>query len=239
MSLITIIGRGHSGTRAMSHTLSASGVYMGGPLNRSGDLLPPGAMYEAARMFGRTVTWNGDLAWNWDAAMEAEIPDAFTGLINTYLATVLGSAAEHKGWKIPETTLIFPWVVRMFPEAKYILWVRNPRDCILGSHLTDDLAEWAVAYPKTDDLRRRRAISWKYQYDLVRATPKPIHWIEVRFEDFVLHQDETLARLEDFLGIPLARIPVNPEAVDRWRLDTGVNSYNFLEPAMEQYGYEG
>jgi hypothetical protein len=29
MSLITIIGRGHSGTRAISHTLYASGVYMG------------------------------------------------------------------------------------------------------------------------------------------------------------------------------------------------------------------
>ncbi len=28
VSLITIIGRRHSGTRAMSHTLSASGVYI-------------------------------------------------------------------------------------------------------------------------------------------------------------------------------------------------------------------
>ncbi len=88
-------------------------------------------------------------------------------------------------------------------------------------------------------MRHRRAISWKYQYDLVRATPKPKHWIEVRFEDFVLRQDETLTRLEDFLGIPLARIPVNPEAVGRWRLDTGVSYYDFLEPAMVQYGYDG
>ncbi len=38
---VTVIGRGHSGTRAMSHTLSASGVFMGSPLNESGDLLPP------------------------------------------------------------------------------------------------------------------------------------------------------------------------------------------------------
>ena len=41
MSLITIIGRGHSGTRAMSHTLYASGVYMGRTLNRVGDKVPP------------------------------------------------------------------------------------------------------------------------------------------------------------------------------------------------------
>ena len=29
----------------------------------------------------------------------------------------------------------------------------------------------------------RRAISWKYQYDIVKATPRPAKWIEVRFED--------------------------------------------------------
>ncbi len=239
MSLITIIGRGHSGTRAMSHTLSASGVYMGEPLNGSGDLLPPQAMYEAARFFGRHVTWHGDLSWSWEDAAGVEVPAAFSDLIMSYLKTVLASEAEHKGWKIPETTLVFPWIVRMFPDAKYILWVRDPRDCILGSHLTDDLTEWGVGYPPTEDLRRRRAISWKYQYDLVRATPKPKHWIEVRFEDFVLHQDETLDRLEDFLGVPLARIPVNPEAVGRWRRDAEVSYYDFLEPAMVQYGYNG
>lgn len=239
MSLITVIGRGHSGTRAMSHTLSASGVYMGEPLNGSGDLLPPQAMYEAARLFSRYVTWHGDLNWGWQQAADAEVPSAFRDLITDYLRTVISSQAEHKGWKIPETTLVFPWIARLFSDARYILWVRDPRDCILGSHLTDDLAEWGVGYPPTEDVRQRRAISWKYQYDLVRATPKPKHWIEVRFEDFVLRQDETLARLEDFLGIPLARIPVNPEAVGRWRLDTGVSYYDFLEPAMVQYGYDG
>ena len=39
--MITVIGRGHGGTRAMSHTLSESGVYMGATLNGSGDLIPP------------------------------------------------------------------------------------------------------------------------------------------------------------------------------------------------------
>ena len=47
--LITVTGRGHSGTRAMSHTLTASGVFMGEPLNTSGDLLPGDSMYEAVQ----------------------------------------------------------------------------------------------------------------------------------------------------------------------------------------------
>ena len=46
MSLITIIGRGHSGTRAMSHTLSQSGVYMGAKVNESGDLVPAEERYD-------------------------------------------------------------------------------------------------------------------------------------------------------------------------------------------------
>ncbi len=126
----------------------------------------------------------------------------------------------------------------MFPDIRYIFWIRNPRDCIIGGHITDDLQEWGIPCPAEDDLRLRRAISWKYQYDLVRATPKPEKWIEVRFEDFVTNQEETLQRLEDFLEIKLARIPVNPEAVDRWKLDSGVNYYDFFAPAMLEYGYE-
>ena len=69
MAMVTIIGRGHSGTRAISHTLSASGVFMGMPQNESGDLLPPEPMYEAARLFARYVDYKGGLSWDWDACV--------------------------------------------------------------------------------------------------------------------------------------------------------------------------
>lgn len=238
MTMVTIIGRGHSGTRAISHTLSASGVFMGAPLNGSGDLLPPDDMYEACRSLARSIQWRGGLEWDWSALHSQDIPEEFTRLIHSYLASVRESASEDKGWKIPETTLVFPWIVRLFPDIKYIFWVRNPRDCILGEHLTDDLTDFGISYPPTEDERRRRAISWKYQHDLVRATPKPAHWIEVRFEDFVLDQPATLARLEDFLGLRLASVPVKPEAVDRWKTDPGINYFDFFGPAMREYGYQ-
>ena len=63
MSLITVIGRGHSGTRAISHTLYASGVYMGRLLNPSGDKVPPEAMYDACRVMAEYVKWKGGLSW--------------------------------------------------------------------------------------------------------------------------------------------------------------------------------
>ena len=242
MPLVTVIGRGHSGTRAISHTLYASGVFMGSSLNRSGDLIPPHDMYDACRVMAKYVRWTGDLSWDFSQLHEMDIPQEFTDLIHTYLASVL---QEHErtpdklvGWKIPETTLVFPWIRRLFPEMKYIFWVRDPRDCILRSHTTDDMARFHIDYPKTDDDRRRRAISWKYQYDLVRATPQPENWLEVRFEDFVLRQEETLARLEEYLGIPLGRIIVRPDAVERWRQDEGTHTFDFFAPAMDAHGYE-
>lgn len=238
MSLITIIGRGHSGTRAISHTLYASGVYMGALLNPSGDLVPPEAMYEACRVAAQYIPWKGGLEWDFSQLNQMDIPQEFTDLINTYLQSVIENKSEHKGWKIPETTLIYPWIVRMFPDIKYIFWIRNPRDCILSGHITDDLSRFGIEYERTDDVRLRRAISWKYQYDLVKAFPKPENWLEVRFEDFVFKQEETLERLEAYLGFDLGRIIVRPDAVDRWKLDTGVNYYDFFEPAMIEYGYE-
>jgi len=237
MTMVTVIGRGHGGTRAMSHTLSQSGVYMGAPLNESGDLVPPEDMYEACRVLARKVRWLGGTAWDFSRLQTDPVDPAFIRLIKRYLHSVLSSDAPLKGWKIPETTLCYPWIQRMFPDIRYIFWVRDPRDSILGAHVTDDLADFGIDYPETEDVRRRRAISWKYQDDLIRATPLPEHWIKVRFEEFVLQQDEMLSRLKAFLEIPLAKIPVRTAPVGRWKTDEGTHYFDFLAAAMDEHDY--
>jgi hypothetical protein len=104
--------------------------------------------------------------------------------------------------------------------------------------LTDDLDAFGIPYEPTDDPMMRRAVSWKYQRELIRATPKPKHWIDIRFEDFVLYQEQTLARLEDFLGFPLARVPVNRESVGRWkRQPEAVDHCRILDADMRELGY--
>jgi hypothetical protein len=235
--LITIIGRGHSGTRAISHTLMASGVFMGALLNESGDMLPPDALYEACRVMAKYVIYKGGLEWDFAQLHTMPIDPAFTRLIESYLAQVFSSRSEHKGWKLPETTLIYPWIVRMFPDIHYIHWVRDPRDSILGSHLTDDLSDFGVPYDKTDDVRLRRAISWKYQRELVKATPAPKYTCAVRFEDFVLRQDKVLQKLQEYLSIPLGEIIVRPDTVGRWKADTGTYYYDFFQEDMTELGY--
>ena len=150
---------------------------------------------------------------------------------------MLNDQSEHKGWKLPETTLIYPWILRMFPDIKYIHWVRDPRDSIIRGHKTDDLSDFGIDYPRTDNIRERRAISWKYQYDLMKATPKPANCIHVRFEDFVLKQEETLQRLEAFFGFPLGRIIVRTDSIGRWKTDGEQHTFDFFRDAMGESGY--
>lgn len=236
--MITIIGRGHSGTRSISHTLSASGVFMGEPLNGSGDLLPPQKMYEACRVFAKYVDFKGGLEWDFSRVLSMNPDPAFVRLIEEYLTVVLNSKHDNKGWKIPETTLVYPWILKMFPDIKYIHWVRDPRDCILGSHLTDDLSDFGIIYNRTDNVRENRAISWKYQREIVKATPVPKNMISVRFEDMVFEQDMTIKKLEAYLGIPVAKIEMRPDSVGRWKSDMEKNLYEFFIPDMIECGYE-
>ncbi len=221
----------------MSHTLYASGVYMGSRLNPSGDLVPADDFYAACRVMARSVVHKGGAAWDFSGLHTAPIDPAFTRLVESYLASVLGSRAENKGWKLPETTLVYPWIVRMFPEARYIHWVRDPRDSVIGSHLTDDLSDFGVPYDKPESIRLMRAISWKYQREIVKATPTPRHAIQVRFEDFVLRQNTTLRSLGEFLGIPLAKIVVNRDPIGRWKTDQGMHDFDFLVEDMRELGY--
>lgn len=236
--MATIVGRGHSGTRAPSHTLTQSGVFMGAQLNGSGDLIPAHDMYEACRVFARHVRYLGDYRWDFGQVLGMAPEAEFVRLVERYLDSVLRSTAPHRGWKLPETILTLPWIIRMFPDINYIYWIRDPRDSILNAHLTDDLADFGVPYDPTPDLRHRRAISWKYQSEIYKATPKPKHLLELRFEDFVLDQDRTLRTMADFLGIPLTKIPVKLEAVGRWRQDSGVHDFELFAEELRAYGYD-
>lgn len=211
---------------------------MGARTNRAGDMIPPNDLYAACEVIAKHVKYLGNYRWDFEALNTMKIDPAFEALIYAYLDNVLNNDSEAKGWKLPETTLIYPWIVRMFPDIRYIYWVRDPRDSILSNHITDDLKRFCVPYDAVDDIRERRAISWKYQTEIVKATPKPKHIVSVRFEDFVLKQDETLKKLEDYLGIPLAKIPVRPESVGRWKNDNEKHDFECFQSEMKTFGYK-
>lgn len=150
-SLIIVIGRGHSGTRILSHTLIGSGVYMGKWLNGAGDKIPGDPIYDACQAVARHVRCNGGLSWDFARLQSMSPEPEFISLIDTYLEDVLAATRKRKGWKLPETTLVYPWITRLFPRASYVHIVRDPRDSLLGSHLTDDLGKWGIPHPEMKD----------------------------------------------------------------------------------------
>jgi hypothetical protein len=229
---VIIIGRGHGGTRVASHTLSASGIYMG-TNNVSGDLIPAKGMCEAVKTAGSLVKRNSlfpyieplysEIAWDFSQLIASNPPDAFVSAVNQYLFHFDGYGNGYSdgytdtqtfdgyipyGWKLPETVFALPWITKMFPNAYYIYWTRDPRDCILGGHTTDRLSVWgapSVWYPNIIDARIE---SWAYQYQMMQDTPLPKNVIHMKYEDFISNQTSELNRLSQFLQMPMSAIPV-------------------------------
>ncbi len=237
VGLTTVIGRGHSGTRMLSQMFYASGVFMGNHISHRGDSLPPQAMYDACELVADHVRWTGDLSWDFSSLHAMPIDKRFEELVRTYLQSVLASTSSVRGWKLPETTLAYPWIVRMFPQAKYVHIMRDPRDGLLRPHRTDDLSESNVPGPVIEDELDRRVASWKYQYDIVKATPRPACFLSIRYEDLVLDVELTTQRLEEFLEIPLARIVVDRTRVGQWRSDRRLLPH--IQPIAAEMGELG
>jgi len=212
---------------------------MGKWLNTAGDKIPGHPLYEAARLLAAHVDRTGDLTWDFAAVHSTPIDSEFASLIDGYLEDVLRSKSSRKGWKLPETTLVYPWITRLFPRANYVCIVRDPRDCLLGRHQTDDLRDWGIPCGEPRGEIEERVASWKYHQDIVKGTPIPERFISVKFEDLVLEQEMTLRRLEDFLEIPLARIVVDPTHVGKWRADPRVLPHLApLADHMREHGYD-
>ena len=114
--------------------------------------------------------------------------------------------------------------------------VGHPFDSILGRHLTDDLHDFSVDYPTSQDVfkigQSPGFINTKF-----KNVPKPKNSIEVRFEDFVLNQETTISRLENFLGKELARIPMRPDSLHKWRGKIDPSEFSYLFEAMNYYDY--
>ena len=71
-STVIVLGRGHGGTRLISAALQAAGVFMGSPLNNSGDLVPAEPLYECAKEFGPQVKYHGNDRWEFPAVEPVE-----------------------------------------------------------------------------------------------------------------------------------------------------------------------
>lgn len=236
---IVILGRAHGGTRILPEVLIRAGVFMGEPLNRANDLVPVQPHYEACRMFGRYVEYRGKNAWDFDKAATAAIPTRFVELLAQYLKTLLNTEADHVGWKIPQNTLIYPWLVRLLPNATYINWVRHPAGSCGTMTGVDRLERWKIPCRRFlfhEWNYKMRLLSWKYHFDIVEQTPEPANFLTMRFEDYVLHQLQHKERIERQTGLTLDVLKLDAEKaiVPRKRVSDVLPA---IRPAMESLGY--
>jgi hypothetical protein len=235
--VIIVIGRGHSGTRLPSRLLLENGVATGN-VNYARDLVPPQGMYRAAERYCEEVAYEGDYEWDFSKANASAVPDDFRNSVNSYLERVL-KLPEPRYFKLPEANLCYPWLTSMFADAAFIHWVRDPRDAYL--HRSDQMEMWNHWGIDRDALGEQlvAAMSWKYQYDIVKSVPAPERFIRIRYEDFCLEQAREVERLSRFLEMELEPLAdTRSDAVYKWTRKPDHETFSFLEPAIEELGYD-
>ncbi len=137
----------------------------------------------------------------------AQIDDAqIAGLREIYLDEMkkfCGSNNQDKLIidKLPLNLIYGGFIHRLFPEARFILVLRDPRDCVLSCFMQDFRANDAMANFLTledaagfyDFVMRL----WKRDNDLLTL---PV--VEVRYENLVTELEASVRPLLDFLGLP-------------------------------------
>lgn len=233
---ICILGRGNSGTRVLSHIFSKNGIYMGNPINESGDFLGTSGrnghhicnFFETIREYGTNSVFDKEAAeWTFKPSTPSK---TFKVASFEYLSPIL-ERKTHSGWKLPETIMACPWITALYPELYYVYIVRDYRDSIVTPHRgTDHLEHWNVKYPKSNNEIKNRAYSWKYQYDIVNNNEKPENFIEIKYENLVNQTTQELSRLSDFLGfrVKLHGYKVRRGAVGRWKNNPKKYTFDFL-----------
>ncbi|MCB9230293.1 MAG: sulfotransferase [Bacteroidia bacterium] len=239
-SFIIVVGRANSGTRIIPQVLNAAGVYVGEPLNVALDLLPVDDIYAACRIFGPEVKYLGRHNWDFTRVCEMEIPPEFLTRLENYLAPLIQSESEFVAWKIPNNNLIYPWLTRIFPQASFIHWMRNPEGNCIKMMGIDRLEKWNIKARKYyfhEWNYKMRAVSWKYHFDIVNDTPRPQNFLQIRFEDYVLQQEKTRPLVSEFVGLELEPVELKASKAGPWS-DKYYKRYPFLRSAMDKLGYK-
>ena len=103
--------------------------------------------------------------------------------------------------KNPSFTLLIPSILRLFPEMQILIALRDPRDVVLSCFMQFlPLNTNSVCYLSLERAVARYAVDmgvWQRLRDLL-----PGGWIEIKYEDTVVHLEREAQRATEFLGLP-------------------------------------
>jgi hypothetical protein len=120
-----------------------------------------------------------------------------------YISAALNQAMEDRVHldKNPTMTLLLPGMLRLFPETKLIIALRDPRDVVVSCFMQYlPLNPNSVCFLTLERTARRYAHDMSVWLKLreIIATP----WIEVRYENCVADLECEARKALDFLGLP-------------------------------------
>jgi tetratricopeptide (TPR) repeat protein len=201
------------------------------------------------------------------SVLEAAPAGALQQARANYYRSVEGFLGQPVGGRLlidknPSLTFLIPLLIRVFPEIKLLIALRDPRDVVLSCFMQSlPPDQGSSAY-----LSLKSAVEEYIAMMSLRQTLAPLiknPFLEVRYEDMVNDLESVARRSLDFLGVPWdARVlgfdeharqkvvrsptyadvtkPVYKGAVGRWR-----NYQKYLEPYLEKlepfikaFGYE-
>jgi tetratricopeptide (TPR) repeat protein len=169
----------------------------------------------------------------------------------SYMAAALNEAIGDRVHldKNPPLTLVLPGFLRLFPETKIILAVRDPRDVVVSCFMQYfPLNPNSVNFLTLERTAQRYAHDMAVWRDLREKISSP--WIEIRYEEAVADLETQARRAFEFLGLPWEENvlgyrerlktkavgsptyeavgqPLYTRAIGRWR-----NYEEFLQPCL-------
>jgi hypothetical protein len=104
--------------------------------------------------------------------------------------------------KNPSLTVMAPALVRVFPEIKFLIVLRDPRDVVLSCFLQPVLAVEQVNYPYLSLKTTVEGYAGLMQTWRTVAPMLPAPHMEVRYEEMVDDLQSVARRTAAFLGVP-------------------------------------
>jgi Sulfotransferase family len=199
-------------------------------------------------------------------ALDGVPAERLTRLRHRYFEYMSAALNEPIGERVhldknPPLTLVLPGFLRLFPEAKLLIALRDPRDVVISCFMQYlPLNPNSVCFLTLERAARRYANDMEVWRNLRKLIASP--WLEIRYEDTVAGLEKEARRALEFLGLPweeqvlkyrdrlrqkvvgsptyeAVSQPLYTRAIGRWK-----NYQEFLEPSLpllqpsiEAFGY--
>jgi len=197
---------------------------------------------------------------------DAVFPDRLAALRERYLDYMAAALNEPIGDRVhldknPTMTLVIPGFLRLFPETRLLIALRDPRDIVISCFMQYlPLNANSVCFLTLERTAQRYANDmgiWRQLREMI-ASP----WLEVRYEDTVVDLEKETRRALRFLGLPwesqvlnyrerLSRKavgsptyeavsqPLYTRAIGRWKnYKKSLEPYlPILQPSIDAFGY--